>query len=104
MAVFRFLSALFLLVAAVALVADATPPLAGSGPFAATAFSEHWTEIAPSSLDAAKEAITRSSAPWVWDTLIASVIHQPTFALFGALALLCGYGGRRRHRINIYVN
>ncbi len=104
MAVLRFLSALFLLVATVALVSDATPPLAGTGPFVATPLVEHWKEIAPGSLEAAKAAIQRSSAPWTWDDVIAPVVGVPTFALFGALALACGYGGRRRRRVNIYVN
>jgi hypothetical protein len=104
MAVLRFLSALFLLVATVALVADATPPLAGTAPFAATPLVEHWKEIAPGSLEAAKAAIEGSSAPWAWEDLIAPVVGVPTFVLFGVLGLACGYGGRRRRRVNIYVN
>ena len=104
MAVLRFLSALFLLIAVVALVADATAPLAGAGPFVATPLAEHWSELAPTSLRAAKAAVGSSAPPWVWDTVIASLIAQPTFALFGVLAVICGYAGRRRHRINIFVN
>jgi hypothetical protein len=104
MAVFRFLSALFLLVAIIALVADATPLLDGGRAFTATAFRAHWADLAPTSLAAAKAAVTHSSMPWVWDPVIARVIDQPTFALFGALALVTGYAGRRRQRINIYVN
>jgi hypothetical protein len=104
MAVFRFLSAVFLLVAVIALVADATPSIDGAGPFAATSFREHWADLAPSSLAAAKAAVVRSAPAWVWDVAIAALIDRPTFALFGALALACGYAGRRRHRIDIFVN
>jgi hypothetical protein len=104
MAALRFLSGLFLLVAVVALVSDATGPLAGEGSFVATPFSEHWREFAPSSIAAAKAAVIRSAPPWVWDVLIAGVIDRPTFVLFGVLALAAGYAGRRRSTINIYVN
>ncbi len=104
MAALRFLSALFLLVAVVALVADATPPLAGARPFVATSFAEHWTDLAPSSIAAARAATVSTTAPWVWDTLIVGVISQPTFVLFGLLALAAGYAGRRRSHINIFVN
>jgi hypothetical protein len=104
MAVYRFLSALFLLAAVIALVADLTPMLAGAGPFVATPMSAHWSDLAPSSLAAAKAAVTSSTSPWVWDTLISGVIDRPTFVIFGVLALLAGYSGRRRHQVNIYVN
>jgi hypothetical protein len=104
MAVFRFLSALFLLAAVIALVADLTPLFAGAGPFVATPMSAHWADLAPSSLAAAKAAVSSSTSPWVWDTLISGVIDRPTFVIFGVLALLCGYSGRRRHNVNIYVN
>jgi hypothetical protein len=104
MAVYRFLSALFLLVAAVALVADMTPVLIGGVPFAATSMSAHWADLAPSSLAAAKTAVNVAAPPWVWETLIAGVIDRPTFVIFGLLALVTGYHGRRRHEVNIYVN
>lgn len=104
MAALRFLAALFLLVATVALVSDATPWLTGTGSFTATAFSEQWARVSPSSLKAAQEAVSRSAAPWVWDGLLGHLIGAPTFVLFGGLAVLLGYAGRRRRRVNIYQN
>lgn len=104
MTVFRFLAALFLLVAIIALVADATGPLAGHGSFAPTAFSSHWADLAPASLTAFRNAVITSTPGWLWDPVIISVIDEPTFVLFGVLALLCGIAGRRRHEINIFVN
>lgn len=103
MAVFRFLAAVFLLVAVVALVVDATPAVYRAGPFTATALSAHWQDLAPSSFDAAKNAITGVS-PWVWEGLIAPILAVPTFVTFGALALLSGYAGRRRKTVRIFVN
>ncbi len=103
MAVFRFLAAVFLLVATIALVVDATPPLYDAGPFQATSLSAHWQEFGPSSFSAAKKAVS-GAAPWLWDSLIGPVLAVPTFVIFGALALLSGYAGRRRKTVSIFVN
>jgi hypothetical protein len=103
MAVFRFLAAVFLLVATIALVVDATPSIYGAGSLEATSSSSHWKDLAPSSFEAAKTAVS-GIAPWLWDGVIAPVLDLPTFVTFGALALLSGYAGRRRSTINVFVN
>lgn len=104
MAVFRFLTSLFLLIAVIALVSDATPALNGTGDFAPTAIGRHIGEISPSTLEGAKTGIAASVVPWLWDAAIAPLLATPTFVLFGVLALAAGYLGRRRHKINIFVN
>lgn len=104
MSVLRLLAGLCLLIATLALVADMSPWLNRSGDFNATALATHWQQVAPGSLDRARAAVSRATAPWVWDPLIWTVIGAPTFALFGGLGLLLGVLGRRRRRINIYAN
>lgn len=104
MPVMRLIASLFLLIAVIALMADATGWLGGTGPFEATSFARHWGQLAPASLERSQALVVRNSAPWVWDPLIVGLIHLPTFVLFGGLALIFGYIGRRRHRINIYAN
>lgn len=103
MAVFRFLAAVFLLVAAIALVVDATPATYGAGPFKATSLGANWQDLAPSAFEAAKKAVTGVS-PWTWESLITPVLAMPTFVTFGVLALLSGYAGRRRRTVRIFVN
>ncbi|MBN8911511.1 MAG: hypothetical protein J0H65_05505 [Rhizobiales bacterium] len=103
MVVFRFLAAVFLLAATIALVIDATPPIYGAGPFAATSLLAQWQELAPSGVAAARQAVVGVS-PWIWDSLVAPVLALPTFVVFGALALLSGYAGRRRRIVRIFVN
>ena len=104
MAVFRFLAAVFMLVAAVALAADVTPVVAGGQPFVMTPLAEHWQKLGPASLAALKAATESSSFAWAWDSIVANIIAQPTIVVFGVLGLLSGYFGRRKHRINIFVN
>lgn len=104
MAALRFLAALFLLIATLALVTDVTPWLQGSGPFTAAACLDHWDMISPASREAAERAFAESSTPWLWTWILSPVLSLPTFVLFGVLGVLSGYAGRHRHRINIYQN
>jgi hypothetical protein len=103
MPVFRFLAAVFLLVAAIALVNDATPAVYGAGPFTLTSLDAHWQELAPSALAAAKTG-AEGMAPWLWQGVIAPLLTTPTCIAFGLLAVLSGYIGRRRRTVEIFVN
>jgi hypothetical protein len=104
MPVLRFIASLFALVAVVALVADATPALNGSAPFAMNTVAGDWTLLAPATLVAARTGVSSATAPWVWDSLVMSVIGLPTPVLFGLLAVLFGFLGRRREVMKLHVN
>jgi hypothetical protein len=104
MAVFRFIAALFALIAIVAFFADATPRLSGTGAFVSTTIETQWERISPNTLKSARESLSKSVSPAAWRGLEAAVLGFPTWGVFGALALLCGFIGRRRHRINVFVN
>lgn len=104
MPVLRFLASIFALVAVVALVNDATPALNGTGPFHATSEIGYWQQLAPASLDASRTAVTQGAAPWLWDTVILSMLGLPTPVLFGLLAVACGYLGRRRTETKLHIN
>lgn len=104
MAVLRFIAGLLLLVAVIALVADLTPWLQGGKPFASTSFVKHWTDMAPATLKAAQASVTRAAGAWAWDLFVAKPIRLPTWMLFGMLAGLFGWLGRRRRRVDVFVN
>lgn len=103
-AALRFLAGISLLIATVALVSDLTPAVNGVGPVRVTTLAEHWSEIAPASFNAAHQAVVKAAGPWAWEVPVVGLISWPTFLLFGVLALVCGYAGRRRHEVNIYQN
>ncbi len=104
MAVLRFLASLFALIAVVALVADATPALNGTGVFRAHSVIGYWTELAPASLVATRATIDAHAPSWVWNPMLLSVLGFPMSILFGSLAVVCGYLGRRREQLKIHVN
>ena len=104
MTVLRFLSALFFLIALVAFAADATPWLSGNIGIHASSSLQRWGDIAPSSLSAAQDYLTSNGFASTWTSVIAPVLSMPAFALFGALALVLGYAGRRRRSISVFIN
>ena len=100
----RFLAALFALIAVLALATDLTPAITGNGAFNPKSITTHWTELAPKTLESAKQSVSRSVSPALWDGLSATVLALPAFLFFALMAAIFGYAGRRRHRINIYIN
>ena len=100
----RFLSFVFILIATIAFVADATPAFDGFGPFKPTVFVEHWGALAPKSVAAAERAVSNATHPLVWKFAIAPIINLPTYFLFGALGLLAAFTGQRREQLNIFTN
>jgi hypothetical protein len=100
----RFLSFVFLLVATIALVSDATPMVNGFGPFQPTLFVDHLRGLAPKSVESVRMAISNATSPLVWDLGIATLISLPTFVFFGVLGLIAAYAGRRRTKLNVFTN
>jgi hypothetical protein len=100
----RFLASLFALIAVVALVADMTPALNGTGQFQAHSVISDWAELAPASLVATRANITAMTFPWVWNPMLLSVLGAPMSVLFGGLAIACGYFGRRREQMKLHIN
>lgn len=104
MAALRFLSALFFLIALVALAADATPLLSGQFGFHTASVAQRWSELAPAVLKEAQQSFSDNGLSWVWTAVMVPFLSVPVFVLFGVLAALLGYAGRRRRRINIFIN
>ncbi|MEQ1576122.1 MAG: hypothetical protein ABL894_00575 [Hyphomicrobium sp.] len=104
MAVLRFMSALFFLIALIALAADATPLLSGPAGFHPASVQQRWSEIAPAALSAAQQSFADRGISALWNILLMPVLSLPACVVFGVLGALMGYAGRRRRRINVFVN
>lgn len=104
MATMRFLASLFALAAVLALAHDATPYFSGAAPFKATTLMGYWLELAPASLDSARTTVSTATAPWVWSPFLTSILTVSAPVLFGVLAIVCGYFGRRRHELKVHIN
>lgn len=99
----RFLGGLLLLLAAVILVADITNARGAPGGGLWVSIAKHWSGLAPTSLASSQKAI-QSAHALLWDPLVKSLLALPAWAAFGSLGALLAWTGRRRRRVNIYVN
>ena len=100
----RFLAALFALVAVIAFAADISRHNVDGSGFSSMSLLDHVATFAPSLLASAKSAITRSVGAKAWDPVLTSLLGFPASLIFGLLATFCGYAGRPRHEIRIFVN
>jgi hypothetical protein len=103
LAFFRFLAAVFLLIAVLAGVYDGTRTLAADR-LVTTSLVEHWSTLAPTLLNTAQSAVKRSAHPLVWDMGLGKVLLLPASLVFFAIGVLFAYVGRRRRRVNVFAN
>lgn len=96
--VLRLLAALAVLAAVISLASD----LVMSRP--ATTAAAYWQALSPASYAAAARSVTAWAGDWLWRGVIGAPLALPAYVLFALLALALGYAGRRRRRVDIYVN
>jgi DMSO/TMAO reductase YedYZ heme-binding membrane subunit len=95
--IFRVLGIWSLLAAAVILINDGTRSLT-SGTWATTRLGEHWYNLHPASLNASQAGIERYVHTALWDPVIVSILHTPSWIIFGIVGVLLYWIGRRRRR------
>ncbi len=91
----RFLGLWLLAGALVALVVDGARTIAASQ-MVMTSLGALWRQASPESLEAAREAVGSTSAPWLWDSVIVWVLLAPTFAMLAALGAFLLFLGQKR--------
>lgn len=102
-ALLRFLAGVFLLVAVIFAVSDATR-LAGPDRASAVTVHQTWSAVSPNSLNAAQRAVQSATHPDVWNWGVLWLLQLPAWTLFGLLGLVLAFLGRRRRRVNVYAN
>lgn len=96
--ILRLLAALALLAAVVSLVSDVVLLRP------ATTVAAYWQAISPVSYAAAGKSVSALAGDWLWRGVIAMALSLPAYVFFAGLGIALGYAGRRRRRVNIYVN
>jgi heme A synthase len=104
MAMLRIAARILLVVALFALVSDGTRTLATDGGLVVTSFLEHWTDLAPASLEAVKRTLSLKVHPALWDSILARLFALPAWLVLGAAAIILAYAARKRRRLNVYAN
>lgn len=99
----RLLGYLVLALAFIAAVVDASKSVA-AGKLALTPLGQAWFDLHSGSLNFIQALIQRYVAPVIWDPVIVSVLLLPGWAVFGLIALLFLFAGRRRRVSQAVVN
>jgi len=100
----RFLGAILLLAAVIALTSDLTRWQTVGNWWHFDSLGYHIATLAPQTLKSVGAAISRATHPWLWDPILTSLLAWPAWILFTALGALLIYAGRERKRINIFIN
>jgi hypothetical protein len=100
----QFLAGLFATIALFTFAADFSAARATGSSFHATALIDRLFDFAPSILTSARNAITRTLGEFAWDPLLRIILDLPAFLVFMLLAALCGFAGRPRREVQIFIN
>jgi hypothetical protein len=103
MIVVRVLGVLLCAAALVTVGLDAVDWLS-AGAWRSTVLGEHLFRLSPATLNLAQAVIQRYVSPWLWESVIQSILLWPTWAVAGGLGLVLllvsgrARPGRRRRR------
>jgi hypothetical protein len=104
LALTRMLGVWFLLLAMVSAIVDATKSLGSGGVWVATPMLDEWTALSPESLAASKAAVVAYTTPYVWDPVLTTIMHAPTWVVFGVLGIALYWLGQKRKPAEVYIN
>ena len=100
----RFISAVLLVAATVALTIDVTRwQTANDGPMFKS-LAAHIRTAAPATLDNVGLAVSNALHPLVWDPVLTTILAVPAWMLLLLLAIAIGYATRERRQVNIFIN
>jgi hypothetical protein len=100
----RIFGVWLLLLAMVAAVIDATKSLAGGGAWVVTPMGDQWRALSPETLEDVKSWIDTSVSPILWDPVMTTVLHAPTWVVFGILGVLLYWLGQKRKPVEVFIN
>ena len=100
----RIFGVWLLLLAMVAAVVDATKSLAGGGAWVVTPMAEQWQALNADSLAATKAWVGTNLGPFVWDPVMTTILHAPTWVVFGILGVLLYWLGQKRKPVEVFIN
>ncbi len=104
MVVLRIAARIMLVVALVALVSDGTRTIANDGSLVVTSLLQHWTDLAPTSLETVKRTLSLKVHPALWDSGLVRLLALPAWLVLGAVAVIILYLARKRRRLNVFAN
>jgi hypothetical protein len=90
----RFLGLLIFAAAFIALIADGIRSIAADR-MVLTPLEQTWMSTHDGSLNRSQEMVQSYLHPYLWDPVIQTMLHWPTFAVVGVLGILLMLAGAR---------
>ncbi len=104
MLILRILSGIFLLAAALALIAEVTNAQLGIPGAPWTPVYKQLAETAPVALKVMQQGVSKLH-PMLWDPVLLSILRLPAWISLGSIGVVLGIFGRRRYqRIRVFTN
>jgi hypothetical protein len=100
--VFRFVGLLLLAVGFVAIIRDGTKTIGGKEVWV-TKLADDWYNIHQSSREALQPVIEQRLGHWAWDPVVTTILNQPTWVVFGVVAIVFILLGRKKKRLIGYA-
>jgi hypothetical protein len=94
----------FLLLSAVILVADLTLAWPGTAGGLVTSLGQHWQAVAPQGMNAAQKSMQTGALKHVWVYAVRPLLVMPSWLLCLSFGLAFAYVGRRRRKVNVFIN
>jgi len=100
----RFISAVLLVAATIALTIDVTRwQTADTGPIFKS-LAAHIRSAAPATLDNIGLAVSNALHPILWDPTLTTLLALPAWMFLMLLAIAIGYATLERRQVNIFIN
>ena len=100
----RFISAVLLVTAIIALTIDVTRWQTRSEGPVFQSLADQIRSSAPATLDTIGQSISSAVHPILWDPLLTSILNLPAWFALMILSALLGYVARERRRVEIFIN
>jgi hypothetical protein len=100
----RLIGSWFMLAATLALVYDVSRGISTKAGFVSTSLGEHWYKLHVASLNLLQAMTERFVSPKLWDPVVVTILHRPTWLVLGIIGIGLFYLGRQRRRVAVFAN
>jgi uncharacterized membrane protein YfcA len=100
----QFVAAVFAVLAFFTFASDFSATHSATSGLHSLSLLERLNEFAPSAMTSFKAVVIRALGASAWDPVLTSLLGLPAYLVFAGLAGLCGYAGRPRREVRIFVN
>ena len=104
MFILRIIGLWVLILAFIALVYDGTKTMANDGNISITSVGGHWASLNESSFKFLENLVSNTLHPFVWDPLFQWAFLLPAWFAFGIIGSWLYWIGRKRKKIEIFLN